>query len=262
MPVEPVAPADPVYAAVAAARFDQYRAIVVRYWRALLGRAMRVQLPERKVVDTFYSSIVQDALSRYQLPSGAWVQAVNKLRYHAFWLRDGAIITNMYDLVGLHDLARQNLEYFPAWQRDDGLFISRSEEYDGFGQALWAMGEHVRRTGNADFARRMLPSVTRAMAWFERQRASDPGGLMPPNANLQDNDNHCGTCGHRCLTRDEETPRLNAAEICSSGACVDCHTEGTINPGQPTICCRGLRFCPGTANGSIPSRCIRPDQTC
>ncbi|MDQ4040691.1 MAG: hypothetical protein M3141_02960, partial [Actinomycetota bacterium] len=188
VPIEPVAPTDPDFAAISAARFDQYRAIVVRYWRALLGRAMRIAVPERKVVDTFYASIVNDALSRYRLPSGAWVQAVNKLRYHAFWLRDGSIITNMYDLVGLHDLARENLEYFPAWQQEDGLFISRREEYDGFGQALWAMGEHVRRTGNADFARRMLPAVTRAMDWFERQRASDSAGLMPPNVNLQDNE--------------------------------------------------------------------------
>jgi hypothetical protein len=188
MPVEPVAPADSAYAAVAAARFDQYRGIVLGYWRSLLGRAIRVSLPEQKVVDTFYASIVNDALSRYRLASGAWVQAVNKLRYHAFWLRDGAVITNMYDLVGLHDLARENLDYFPAWQRDDGLFISRSEEYDGFGQALWAMGEHVRRTGDADFARRMLPSVARAMDWFAGQRASEPTGLMPPNVNLQDNE--------------------------------------------------------------------------
>lgn len=188
MPVEPLAQADPALAELAAARFDQYRGIVLRHWRALLGRAMRVRLPERKVEDTFYASIVQDALSRYRLDSGAWVQAVNKLRYHAFWLRDGAVITNMYDLVGLHDLARENLEWFPTWQRDDGLFISRSEEYDGFGQALWAMGEHVRRTGNADFARRMLPHVVRAIDWFDRQRASDPTGLMPPNSNLQDNE--------------------------------------------------------------------------
>lgn len=188
MPVEPVAPAEPAFAQIAAARFDQYRGIVLRYWRGLLRRAMRISVPERKVVDTFYASIVNDAMSRYQLPSGAWVQAVNKLRYHAFWLRDASVITNMYDLVGLHDLARENLDYFPAWQREDGLFISRPEEYDGFGQALWAMGEHVRRTGDAGFAQRMLPSVRRAMDWFEAQRASDSLGLMPPNDNLQDNE--------------------------------------------------------------------------
>jgi hypothetical protein len=188
MPVEPVSPADPAWNAIASARFDQYRGIVLGYWRNLLGRAMRVVLPETKVTDTFYASIASDALARYQTASGAWMQAVNQLRYHAFWLRDAAIISNMYDLVGLHDLATQNLDYFPAWQREDGLLISRPEEYDGFGQALWGMGEHVRRTGDAAFARRMLPTVTRAMEWFDRQRTNEPNGLMPPNVDLKDNE--------------------------------------------------------------------------
>ena len=92
MPVETLAPTDPALGALASARFEQYRAITKRSWRSLLGGAMSVGLPERKVVDTFYSSIVQDALSRYQLPSGLWVQAVNKLRYHSFYLRDGSVI--------------------------------------------------------------------------------------------------------------------------------------------------------------------------
>ena len=188
LPIETLAPSDPAMTEIASARFEQYRAITTRFWRSLLGGAMRISLPERKVVDTFYSSIVQDALARYQLPSGSWVQTVNKLRYHSFYLRDGSIITNMYDLVGLHRLAAENLDYFLTWQREDGLFISRSEEYDGFGQALWAMGEHFRRTRDVAFAQRMLPAVKRAMDWFERQRAAEPIGLMPPNVNLQDNE--------------------------------------------------------------------------
>jgi hypothetical protein len=81
-------------------------------------------------------------------------------------------------------------------------------------------------------------------------------------ANLLDDDNHCAACGRRCLTRDEETPRLNAAEICSNGTCVDCSIAGNIREGGPTTCCRGLRFCPGNATGSVPARCIPANQTC
>ncbi len=188
MPIEPIPAADPAVGKLAAARFAQYRGIVRGYWRNVLAGAMKVSLPERKVEDTFYSSILQDALARYQLPNGLWVQTVNQLRYHSFYLRDGAIITNMYDVVGLHGLAAQNLDYFLAWQQPDGLFISRPEEYDGFGQALWAMGEHWRRTHDTAFAKRMLPAISRAMTWFEGQRAHEPTGLMPPNLKLQDNE--------------------------------------------------------------------------
>jgi hypothetical protein len=189
MPVEPLPPNDPRFGAIAAARFDQYRANTLRFWRGQLGGAMKVAVPEAKVVEAFYASIMNDALARYRLPNGgAWVQAVNQLRYHSFYLRDAAFINRMYLLVGLGRLARENLDFFFTWQRPDGLFISRSEEYDGFGEALWSFAEYVRRTGDTGFARDALPPVTRAMAWFEGQRASDSLGLMPAVQNPGDNE--------------------------------------------------------------------------
>ena len=188
MPVAPLDPANPALAQVQAARLGGYRSIARRYWAGTLGQAMRVSLPERKVTDAFYAALGQDALARYQLDNGSWVQAVNKLRYHAFYIRDAAVITDAYDLVGLHQLARDNLEYFLSWQQDDGLFISRPQQYDNFGEALWAFGEHYRRTGDVAFAQHVYPAVQRAMAWFEAQRAADPLSLLPPVTTPYDND--------------------------------------------------------------------------
>jgi hypothetical protein len=189
MPVETMAPTDPHFGAIAAARYEQYRSITLRFWRNLLRPVVRISVPESKVVDTFYASIVQDALARYVLPStGAWVQAVNQLRYHEFFLRDSTLTNEMYLLVGVPQLVRQNLDFVFTWQRDDGLFIDRADEYDGFGQALWTFGEYVRRTGDAGFAHQALPAVARAMAWFDGQRASDPLGLMPPVVTPPDNE--------------------------------------------------------------------------
>lgn len=188
LPVTPLDPASPASANVAAASFDDYHARTIDYWRRLLAPAMQISLPEAKPEEAFYASLVNDAVARYRLPSGGWVQAVNNLRYHAFWLRDAAVITNSFDLVGLHRLAGENLLFFLTWQRPDGLFISRPEEYDGFGQTLWAFGEHVRRTGSATFARTVFPSIRRAMTWLEGQAKSDPLGLMPPVGTSFDND--------------------------------------------------------------------------
>ena len=212
MPVETLAPTDPALGALASARFEQYRAITKRYWRSLLGGAMSVGLPESKVVDTFYSSIVQDALSRYQLPSGLWVQAVNKLRYHSFYLRDGSVISNMYDLVGLHRLAAENLEYFLTWQQSDGLFISRPEEYDGFGQALFALGDHYRRTRDAAFARHMLPAVQRAIEWFQRQRADRPApGWCRPTSTSRTTSSSAATWPATTSGRRRGSPRRSTS---------------------------------------------------
>jgi hypothetical protein len=107
------------------------------------------------------------------------VQSVNQQRYHAFWLRDAALMNHALDVAGLHRQAGQNLPFFLTWQDDAGNFISRPGQLDGFGEALWAFGDHVERTGDTSFARRAYPAVQRAMAWFEATRAGDPLHLLP-----------------------------------------------------------------------------------
>jgi hypothetical protein len=156
------------------------------------------------VVDTYYASLMNLLMSRYR-QDGYWVQTVNQLQYHAFWLRDSAVISSMFDMVGMHDTAAKDLRFFLTWQQPDGLFISRPGQYDGFGQALWAFGDHVRRTGDVGFAQMVLPAVGRAMAWLEKARAADPLGLLPasdPHDNEQvaghlTGDNLWGVAGAR-----------------------------------------------------------------
>lgn len=187
MPVIPLAAGSAAHRAVAGRRFETFRTQVRAYYSRLFAAATSISLPEQKVSDTFYASLANMALPRY-LSNGSWVQAVNNMRYHSFWLRDGAMMTRAFDLAGLSRIARQNLEFFFTWQQPDGLFISRPEEYDGFGQALWAFGEHYRLTRDRGFARRAFPAVSRAMGWFEAQRARDSRGLMPPVRTPVDND--------------------------------------------------------------------------
>ena len=179
VPVEPPARPSAEYDAVAKASFGRQRARKIASARRVFGRMAELRIPERKVEDAYYANVGNILAARYQ-QDGHWIQTVNRLQYHAFWLRDAAIITNALDLIGLHDIARQNLGFFPLWQEPSGLVISRPEQYDGFGQALWAMGEHVRRTRSEAYARDVLPAVGRAMAWLERTRREDPLGLLPP----------------------------------------------------------------------------------
>jgi hypothetical protein len=180
VPTVPVARSAKAYGTIAAARYDSTRARVLSTWRRMLGRAMDVHVPEAKVVDTFYANLMNLLMARYR-QEGYWIQTVNNLQYHAFWLRDAAVITSTFDQVGLHDIAAQDLQFFGTWQQPDGLFVSRPNQYDGFGQALWAFGDHVRRTGDVAFAQRVLPAVGRAMNWLEKARAADPLGLLPPS---------------------------------------------------------------------------------
>jgi hypothetical protein len=177
----PLDPASPAASALPDAPFATHRSATAQRWRAALAPAMELDVPERKVEDAFRASLMHLLLPRHRTADGQWVQTVNQLQYHAFWLRDAAIMTNALDLAGLHAPARENLDFFGSWQLGDGLFISRPGQLDGHGQALWAIGEHVRRTGDLDFARRMLGPVERAVDWLARTRRQDPLGLVPPS---------------------------------------------------------------------------------
>jgi len=179
MPSAPVLDGSPAALELRAASHLAQRAALEQTWRTTFDRAMTLELPERRVQEAYYASLMHILLPRYQLADGTWVQPVNKLRYHAFWLRDAAIMTQALDLAGLHAEARQNLEFFGQWQLESGQFISRVGQLDGHGQALWAIGEHILRTGESAFAREMLPRLDRAVAWLHGARLDDPLGLVP-----------------------------------------------------------------------------------
>ncbi|MGI8803319.1 MAG: hypothetical protein ACR2KV_14330, partial [Solirubrobacteraceae bacterium] len=165
--------------------YPQAHAAVRTAFDAALGRATRLQLPEPAVDDAYHAGLAQILTSRYRLPDGRWVQTVNDLQYHAFWLRDTAVMTNALDLAGLAGPAAEDLAYLARWQRPDGLFISRPGQYDGMGEALWALGRHAELTGDAGFARAQLSLVDRAATWLESQFARE--GLMP-SGNPGDNE--------------------------------------------------------------------------
>ena len=126
VPVIPAPSAGPDQAALEAADFDAARERLIDEWRGFFAGAMQVDLPEDKPQQAYYAALMTMALPRYRTDAGQWVQTVNKLRYHAFYLRDAAIITNAFDLVGLHRVAGENLPFFLTWQQPDGLFISRA----------------------------------------------------------------------------------------------------------------------------------------
>ena len=178
LPYAPVAPDDPFLARVRAASFDDYLARTESFWREVAARGMQIALPERKVVDAWRASLVYDLMARDKR-GDAYVQGVNQFHYHAFWLRDASFVARAYDVSGYPDLAAQVLDFFAGWQQPDGNFVSQGGQYDGWGQTLWAYGQHFRLTRDTAFAARVFPSVVRAVAWLRAARASDSLHLVP-----------------------------------------------------------------------------------
>lgn len=177
MPVIPTS--DPTaIAALDQARFDIAKAQVTAFWNNILAQGMQIDLPEAKVVNTFYASLVWDLIAREQRGPD-YIQHVNLLNYHGFWLRDGTDIAHSYDVTGYPLIAKQNLEFFSKSQEPDGNFLSQPQEYDGWGEAVWAYSKHYQMTHDKAFAEWALPQIARAVDWLHQARASDPLHIMP-----------------------------------------------------------------------------------
>jgi hypothetical protein len=149
-----------------------------RMWSAEEAEMMRISVPEAKVSDTYRAAIAEMLSSRYETPRG-WVQASNKLQYQAFWIRDGAMEIDALDLAGLHRQAAQDLAFLDSFQEPDGLFISRVDQYDGLGQALWALDQHAQLTQDPAYAAAQLERIGAAIDWLSFATSADPLGLLP-----------------------------------------------------------------------------------
>ena len=186
MPLLPIAAGSPEIAEAEAAGFDERHAAVRSFWNAMLARGMTITTPETKVNDTFDTSLVNVLMSLNKIGDD-YVQTINQLHYHGFYLRDSADFVRMYDTTGYPDLAGKVLDFFAARQQPDGNFLSQPGQFDGWGEALWTYGEHYRITHDKAFAASVYPRVVHAVDWLDRALAADPLHIMP-STDVRDNE--------------------------------------------------------------------------
>lgn len=157
-------------------------------WRPALDRAMRLDTPEPAVDRAWDAGLLALLVPRHRLPDGRWIQTPNKFQYQASWIRDTAMIAHTLDLLGLSREAGEDLEFLTRWQDGTGLLQSRIDQYDGIGQALWAFGDHVARSGDLAMAGRLVPAADRAMAWVQGRLQADPRWILPASDPRGDNE--------------------------------------------------------------------------
>ena len=185
MPVVPASDAGEI-AAIGQLGFDRAKAQVTAFWNGILDRGMEISLPEEKPADTFYANLIYDLIAIDHIGPD-YIQTVNKLHYHSFYLRDGADIAHSYDVTGYPSIAKQILEFFAKSQKPDGNFLSQPQQYDGWGEAVWGYSQHYRITHDKAFAEWALPQIARAVDWLKQARAGDPLHIMPAS-NVRDNE--------------------------------------------------------------------------
>ena len=159
--------------------YNHYRSLTDKFWKDELAKGMQIKIPETKVNEAWKANLVYNFMAIWQTKDGTWVPGVNKFQYNWFWLRDGAYIVRTLDMYGYHSTAEKCLEYFPRFQQKDGNFSSAEGQFDGFGQALYALGEHYFMTGDTTYANKVYPHFPPAVEWLTQARQKDPLHLMP-----------------------------------------------------------------------------------
>lgn len=175
---------------------DTAKRRVISFWTDLLKRGAWLEVPEKKIVDTYRSNLVYLFIAR-EKSGDDYIQKVNKFQYDAFWIRDGAFMVRALDVWGFPLEAERSALYFLKFQRPDGLFLSQEGQLDGWGQTLWTFGQHFRLTKDLIFAKQVYPAVKRAMEWLIRTREETKkerglGRGLLPATNPHDNENVYG----------------------------------------------------------------------
>jgi hypothetical protein len=186
MPLLPVREDDPLVAKIRSTRYETYKSAVMAFWESVLAQGMSIELPEKKVIDTFNASLVYDLLALNKIGDN-YVQTVNQLHYHDFYLRDSTDIVRMYEMTGYPEIAARVLAFSLKKQGQDGNFLSQPGQFDGWGQTLWILGEHYRFTHDREFAELVFPRMMNALDWFEKATAADPLHIMPAT-DMRDNE--------------------------------------------------------------------------
>ncbi len=185
MPVVPTADAETT-TAIDQAGFETAKKQIIAFWNGVLATGMQITLPEAKPVDTFYTNLIYDLIAIDHIGPD-YIQTVNKLHYHSFYLRDGADITHSYDVTGYPQIARQCIDFFAKSQKPDGNFLSQRQQYDGWGEAVWGYSQHYRMTHDKEFAEWALPQIARAVDWLHQARIADPLHIVPAS-DVRDNE--------------------------------------------------------------------------
>ncbi|MHC4352821.1 MAG: hypothetical protein ACYS0H_08880, partial [Planctomycetota bacterium] len=132
------------------------------YWRQLTQK-VKLDLPDKRWEEAFAAIIGHAAMT---MNEGAPDVAV--VNYNVF-NRDGVYVANIFQKSGNLDLAAEAIDYFV-----EHPFNGRSyPEADNPGQILWAMGEQLNFTLDAEWARRIYPAARKIAEMIEYYRTTE-----------------------------------------------------------------------------------------
>lgn len=152
-------------------------------WEKFLSTGAKIILPDERLNNLYKTSLINLLLLRLHLPQESPEEDIYVVRpgvtdYADFWYRDGAYICRAFDAAGYHDEAEKSLRLFwrskrllrgnNAWlQAPNGCWNYPPDQWDGQGQAPWALMSHFRFTRDKAWLEKVYPSLLAGGHWVK-----------------------------------------------------------------------------------------------
>jgi hypothetical protein len=143
----------------------------VAYWRDLMAKAARIEVPCVKATQALRAAHVCQLLA-----SDRGVLHAGEGFYDEFYIRDAAYQVLELEEAGLFDAARKAAAAYLQTQRPDGRFETQKDQFDANGQALWVIWQYYQITGDRAWLKQAYPQMRRAVEWTMRARHEAPSG--------------------------------------------------------------------------------------
>lgn len=151
----------------------------VWYWRGIMAKAARIEVPCQKATQAYLASLVCQLIAsdRGDIHGGEGF-------YDEFWIRDGAYQLMALEEAGLLDMVRNAIKSYLSHQRPDGRFESQWNEFDANGQAVWCLWQFYKITADRHWLESVYPQMRRAVEWTMKARRRAPAdspfaGVLP-----------------------------------------------------------------------------------
>jgi hypothetical protein len=151
----------------------------VDYWKGAMAGAARIEVPCRKATEALLAAHVCQLIANDHgaLHGGEGF-------YDEFYIRDGAYQIMELEEAGLSDAAAKAIAVYLRSQRPDGRFESQSNQFDANGQAVWALWQYGKITGDRAWLERVYPQMRKSVEWTMKARRQAPAdspfaGLLP-----------------------------------------------------------------------------------
>jgi len=160
-------------------------------------RPIGLKLPDRRVLECFKASIAYLVML-----SADGTPKPGPAKYRSFWVRDAAYMADALYYAGQRGLIPPALAQIQAMQLPSGGFLPKTKaaqdnELDAPGEAIYALIQQYRRTGDMRWLRDVWPGILSACRYIRAKRVTSgpstssgysghPSGILPASVSAED----------------------------------------------------------------------------